>query len=150
MSMKNNNTPGPDSIQVEILNIMCETIPSFLDLLTKAIQRNIRHWRNSRSLDAFHTKESNAKTCHQHQLISLINHLSKIFTKVIQNRIYEKWDSDSQFDFNNALCTRDSICFIDFANAFDSVNNDLLISILKKVGLDSKNIRMIANLYWRV
>src|SRR5437588_413496 len=149
MSMKNNKTPGPDSVHVEILQIMCETIPSFLDMLTKLF--NEIYDTGVIPEDCMHStfiaipKKSNAKTCDQHRPISLINHLTKIFTKVIQNRIYAKCDSevdDSQFGFHNALGTKDAIfalqvliqccrgtnkdvyiCFIDYAKAFDSVNH---------------------------
>lgn len=34
-SMKDNKTPGPDGVHVEILKIMCEADPRFLDILTK-------------------------------------------------------------------------------------------------------------------
>ena len=40
------------------------------------------------------------------------------------------------------------ICFIDYAKAFDKVKHENLIDCLKKIGLDSKDIRVIANLYW--
>ena len=40
------------------------------------------------------------------------------------------------------------ICFIDYAKAFDKVKHENLIDCLKQIGLDSKDIRVIANLYW--
>ena len=40
------------------------------------------------------------------------------------------------------------ICFIDYAKAFDKVKHENFIDCLKQIGLDSKDIRVIANLYW--
>jgi Reverse transcriptase (RNA-dependent DNA polymerase) len=39
-------------------------------------------------------------------------------------------------------------CFLDYEKAFDTVNHDNLMSILKELGLDGRDIRIIANLYW--
>ncbi|CAG9837525.1 unnamed protein product [Diabrotica balteata] len=38
-------------------------------------------------------------------------------------------------------------CFIDFQNAFDKVPYGKPIDILKTLGLDGKDIRLISNLY---
>lgn len=38
--------------------------------------------------------------------------------------------------------------FIDYKKAFDCVNHGKLINILNNIGLDSRDIRIIANLYW--
>ena len=39
-------------------------------------------------------------------------------------------------------------CFIDYSKAFDRVHHDQLINCLEKIGIDGKDIRVIANLYW--
>jgi hypothetical protein len=39
-------------------------------------------------------------------------------------------------------------CFIDFTKAFDNVQHDKLIKILKDKNIDSRDIRIISNLYW--
>lgn len=39
------------------------------------------------------------------------------------------------------------MCF-DYPKAFDSVRHDLLMALLKKIGLDGKDIRIIRRLYW--
>ena len=39
-------------------------------------------------------------------------------------------------------------CFIDYSKAFDRVHHAELITCLEKIGIDGKDIRMIANLYW--
>ena len=40
------------------------------------------------------------------------------------------------------------VCFVDFSKAFDNVNHEKFIQLLKSTGLDSKDIRVVANLYW--
>ena len=40
------------------------------------------------------------------------------------------------------------MCFIDYEKAFDLVHHDKLIEVLNKIGLDGRDIRIIANLYW--
>ena len=40
------------------------------------------------------------------------------------------------------------MCFIDYEKAFDRVNHENLIEKLKLAGLDGKDVRIIARLYW--
>ena len=39
-------------------------------------------------------------------------------------------------------------CFVDYEKAFDTVQHDKLITILQEIGLDGRDIRLIANLSW--
>ena len=39
-------------------------------------------------------------------------------------------------------------CFIDFSRAFYMLKHTELVKIMKQVGLDSRDVRIIANLYW--
>ena len=97
-------------------------------------------------------------------------HTLKIFLKIIQSRIGSKIDKEvgeTQFGFRPGSGTREGIfcfnimaqkhievnqdmytCFIDYSKAFDKVHHDQLISCLEKIGIDGKDIRIIANLYW--
>ncbi|KAJ2952534.1 hypothetical protein O0L34_g6852 [Tuta absoluta] len=116
-------------------------------------------------------KISNAKKCSDFRTISLMSHMLKIFLKIIHSRIHTKIEdkiSDTQFGFRNGLGTRDAlfgyqvlmqrcwdmnqtvyICFIDYEKAFDRVQHQKLIEILHNTGIDSKDIRIIRNLYWQ-
>ena len=40
------------------------------------------------------------------------------------------------------------VCFIDYEKAFDRVNHENLCKVLKSTGIDGKDIRIIARLYW--
>src|SRR6476619_11426 len=86
-------------------------------------------------------KKMNAVECSDHQTISLISHASKIFLKILTNRIEAKamdFIGQNQFGFRKGCGTRDAIgvmrmicerslefgnnvyiCFVDFEKAFD-------------------------------
>lgn len=41
------------------------------------------------------------------------------------------------------------VYLVDYQKAFDHVRHDITIRILEEIGMDEKNLRIIANLYWR-
>lgn len=52
-------------------------------------------------------------------------------------------------EIHNLVLERDMCaCFIDFEKAFDRVQHHKLMQILNKNGLDTRDIRIIGNLYW--
>ena len=89
--------------------------------------------------------------------------------KLLHRRIESKAESflgDDQFGFRRGRGARDAIammrvigersleheqemftCFIDFEKAFDMVRWDKLLEILKKIGVDWKDRRLISELY---
>jgi hypothetical protein len=173
-ALKNNKSAGPDNVPCEILKILCKSDKQFLDNLVELFN-NIynsgkipENWLQSTFITI--PKKPNAQICDDYRLISLINHVTKAFTKIIHRRIYDKCESNidrSQFGFRKALGTREAIfalqvliqrcrdvdkdvylCFVDFRKAFDNVNHEQLIDILRKTGIDDKDIRIVANLYW--
>ena len=114
-------------------------------------------------------KKNNATKCSDFRTISLICHASKIILKIITRRMVEKaesflgWD---QFGFRTGLGTREAIavmrtlcerslevqkevniCFVDYEKAFDRVNWVKLLDVLKSLGVDWKDRRLIRNLY---
>ena len=114
-------------------------------------------------------KKNNANECKLFRTISLIPHASKIMLKILQGRLQkraEEFLSKNQFGFRKNCGTRDAlgvmrqlierrleinedlyICYIDFEKAFDRVQWSLLMEILKKIGVDWKDRRIIENLY---
>ena len=116
-------------------------------------------------------KKLNAVDCSDFRTISLIPHVSKILLKVLAKRIQgsvEDYISRSQFGFRKGLGTRDAIgvirmlvertlelgnemyvCFVDFEKAFDRVKWDQLMAILKKVGVDWTDRKLLADLYMK-
>jgi len=41
------------------------------------------------------------------------------------------------------------VCFIDYEKALNRVQHEKLIDVLRRTGVDDKDIRIIKNLYWR-
>ena len=40
------------------------------------------------------------------------------------------------------------LCFVDFQKTFDYVDHEMIIKMLKEIGIDGKDLRLITNLYW--
>jgi Reverse transcriptase (RNA-dependent DNA polymerase) len=114
-------------------------------------------------------KKKNAKKCEEHRIISFMSHALKILLNIIHSRIYKKLEegiSETQFGFRNGLGTREALfgiqvliqrardvnkdvytCFIGFEKAFDKVRHQKLLETLGNTGIDSKDVRLIRNLY---
>ena len=41
------------------------------------------------------------------------------------------------------------LCFIDYQKAFDKVRHNLLLNMLKQIGIDAKDYRIIHNLFFQ-
>ena len=114
-------------------------------------------------------KKENAIECSDYRTISRIPHASKILLKVLTKRLESKTEmniSKTQFGFRRGCGTREAIgvmrtlcerslehdndifiCFVDFEKAFDRVDWTKLLQILKGLGVDWRDRRLIANLY---
>ena len=102
-------------------------------------------------------KKGNAKECSNYHTIALISHGSKVMLKILQARLQQYVNSelpDVQAGFRKSRGTRDQIanihwimekgtefqeniyfCFIDYAKAFDCVDQNKLWKILKEMGI---------------
>ena len=40
------------------------------------------------------------------------------------------------------------LCYVDFEKAFDTVDHQQMIKMLKDINIDEKDVRIISNLYW--
>lgn len=169
--MKNGKAMGPDEIPSEIFKIMEEdTIETLTALFNKIYDTGIIPERWLASTFITLPKKSNAKSCEDFRTISLMCHVLKIFLKIIHARIYKKCEEnngETQFGFRNGLGTREAlfaiqvliqrcrdvncdvyVCFLDYTKAFDRCQHEKLLDLLTDIGLDGKDIRIIANLYW--
>src|SRR6476661_4071843 len=116
-------------------------------------------------------KKPNATECSDHRTIALISHASKIVLKIILRRLENKANyfiGKTQFGFRKGRGTREAIaamrimcerslefgndlfiCFVDYEKAFDRLKWTKLMEILKKIGIDWRDRRLITNLYMR-
>lgn len=100
-----------------------------------------------------------------------MSHALKVLLKIIHNRIYKKCEQESgyeQFGFKSGLGTREAlfclqlmaqkctdqqkpmyVCFVDFEKAFDRVKHTRLIEMLYELGVDSKDVTLLKNIYWQ-
>ena len=114
-------------------------------------------------------KEPQVTKCSDHRTISLIARTAKMVAKILRKRIEMKIEDvlrQDQFGFRRGKGTRNAIgmlriisertletdeelfvCFIDWQKAFDRVNWNKLMQILKGTVIDWRERRLISNLY---
>ena len=170
-SLKEGKAPGPDGLEAEFLKLMNDENIRWLTMIFNQIYNsgNIpQEWLKSEFIVL--PKKPGASKCSDFRTISLMSHLLKLFLKIIHRRIYklcEEQIAPTQFGFRNAVGTREALfsiqvlfqrcrdmnydiyaCFIDYQKAFDRVQHYKMIEVLKNVGIDDKDLRIISNLYW--
>ena len=114
-------------------------------------------------------KKSQTTRCEEHRTISLIVHGSKVILRVLTSRIETKDNahpSRDKFGFRKGFGTREAIaairllgercidheqdvyvCFVDYEKAYDRVNWVKLLEVLKSIGVDWHDRRLIERLY---
>ncbi|GFN95634.1 endonuclease-reverse transcriptase [Plakobranchus ocellatus] len=115
-------------------------------------------------------KKPGATECELHRTISLMSHITKILLKIIMLRIRNKIKpeiAEEQCGFVEDKGTSNAIyilrtlieralevqkgvylCFIDYTKAFDRVRHDEIITQLKQLNIDGKDLRIIKTMYW--
>lgn len=168
--MKTGKAAGVDDIPAEILKMLDgEAMRKLVDLCKQIYETG--DWPEDFTRIAMIPipKKANAVECADHRTISLISHASKIILKILTKRLESKTEaliSKTQFGFRRGCGTREAIgvmrtlcerslehdndvfiCFVDFEKAFDRVDWVKMLEILKNVGVDWKDRRLIRNLY---
>ena len=114
-------------------------------------------------------KKGNANECSNYHTVALTSHVSRVTLKILQARLqqYENWElTDVQAGFRKGRGTRDQIanicwirekarefqtniyfCFIDYAKAFDCVDDNKLWKILQEMGIPDHQTCLLRNLY---
>ena len=113
-------------------------------------------------------KKGNAKECSNYRTIALISHASKVMLNILQARLQQYVNRklpDVQAAFRKGRGTRDQIanicwimekaeefqknyfCFIDYAKAFDCVDQNKLWKTLKEMGIPDHLTCLLRNLY---
>ena len=114
-------------------------------------------------------KKGHAKGCSNYGTIALISNISKVMLKILQARLQQCVNHelpDVQSGFRKGRGTRDQIanihwiiekarefqkniyfCLIDYAKAFDCVDQNKLWKILKEMGIPDHLTCLLRNLY---
>lgn len=170
---KNHKAPGLDSIPGEFIkNLPTPWLHYTLNMFNCIIESEIlpSSWRNSKLFMLY--KKGDERDPASYRPISLLSSFLKLFTRILTTRLTiwaEKYNvlPEMQCGFReNRGCLDNLFCltaltqsvlrlkgrylyaiFIDFRQAFDSVNHTLLWIKLFKAGVSSKFIRLVQNLY---
>lgn len=169
--MKNHKAPGKDNLTAEILKAGGTTTAKWLheiiyDIWTK--EAMVEDWTLA-TITRLYKGKGDKQSCDNYRGISLLTVASKIFSRIILNRIQPLLDKqllEQQAGFRPKRSTIDHIfslkmvmeksrefnkslhiCFIDLRKAYDSVNRQLLWKICRHYGLTEKIIKMLQLLY---
>ena len=168
--MKLGKSPGPDSILPEVLVYGGQTLKKFLFALltifwiTPVLPADLI---NPHLTILF--KKGDRSDCGNYRGISLLSVVGKVLANILLQRLHFVLTDvypDSQHGYWSARGTIDGIftvrqlmektreqqfnlyiAFIDFTKAFDTVNGQLLFSLLEKSGCPPKLISMLKCLY---
>ena len=164
---KTSKAAGPDEVVTEMLKALGDTGVNIVhSLVNKIYDSGEIPNEMLKSVFIALPKKPNTLDCDQHRTISLMSHILKLLLKIVLERCRSKIRPEiaqCQYGFmpdkgtRNAIFTlrmlsersiqhqqNSYICFIDYKKAFDRVR---LFKILKDVGLDEKDQRIIYNLY---
>ena len=128
----------------------------------------VREWSMTILIKLYKNK-GDRKICDNYRGIALLNITSKIFSRIILNRIQELIDHqllETQFGFRSDRSTIDQIftlkmtmekrrefnkplfmCFIDITKAYDSVNREPLWKVCLSYGITNKLVNLLKMLY---
>ena len=150
-SITMNKASGGDGIPVELFPILKDDAVKVLHSICQQIwktQQWPQDWKRSVFIPI--SKKGNARECSKHCTIALISHSNKVMLKILQARFQQYMNSelpDVQAGFRKGRGSRDqianicwiikkaSICFTDYAKAFDCVDHNKLWKILEEKGI---------------
>ena len=153
-----NKANGGDGIPGELFQILEEDAAKVLHTIYQQIWKT-QQWPQGLKRSVFIPipKKGNAKECSNYHIIALISQANKVMLKILQARFHQYVNCelpDVQAGFRKGRAIRDQIanicwimetarefqkniyfCFIDFAKAFDCVDQNKLWKILKEMGI---------------
>ena len=167
-SITMNKASGGDGIPVALFQILKDDAVKVLHSICQQIWKT-QQWPQDRKMSVFIPipKKGNDKECSNYFTVALISHTSKVMLKILQARFQQYVNSELpnvQTGFTEGRGTRDqianicwiikkarkfqkSICFIDYAKTFDSVDHNKLWKILQVMGIPDHLIFLLGNLY---
>uniref|UniRef100_A0A8D8TI87 Craniofacial development protein 2 n=1 Tax=Cacopsylla melanoneura TaxID=428564 RepID=A0A8D8TI87_9HEMI len=169
-ALKPKKACGKDQIPAELIKALDNEIKDLMfSMLQEMYETGIVPNDFQESEMVIIPKKSKSKKCEDFRTLSILSHTSKILTSIIKRRIEKKIDAEldeDQFGFRHGKGTREAIlslrliieesmrinkplviAFVDLQKAFDNVNWNLMMDILKEINVTFKDRRLIYNLY---
>ena len=168
--MKDNKAPGNDEITSDIINQGGEeTITQLLKIFNQILEKKQipTTWKEAKIILLY--KKGDKADVKNYRPISLLSHLYKIFTKVIQNRIKDILDTNQpreQAGFRAGFSTTDHVqainqliekaneyqlqlClgFVDYQKAFDSIEHTNMFDALRKINIEEGYVSILEDIY---
>ena len=169
--MKSGKAAGEDGVVIEMVDAAGEFI---VEKITRIANRIYDEGYIPEAMreSVFVTipKKPGAIDCEKHRTISVMSQIGKVVLRVIRTRLKRKIEENltqDQYGFRSGKGTTNAIfalnmiieravekqkdlylCFVDFEKAFDTVKHEEMAQMLTQIGVDSKDVRMIVNLYW--
>ena len=165
-----NKASGGDAIPAELFQILKDDAVKALHSLCQQIgktQQWPQDWKRSVFIPI--PKKGNAKECSNYLTVALFSHPGKVILKILQGRLQQYVNCelpDGEAGFRKGRGTRDQIanihwiikkarefqkniyfCFIDYAKAFDCVDDNKLWTILQELGIPDHLTCLLRNLY---
>ena len=144
---------------MKVLHLICQQIWK--------PQQWAQDWKRSIFIPV--SKKGNAEECSNYRTITIISHVSKVILKILQAKLQQYVNCelpDVQAGFRKSRGARDQIenirwiiekarefqkniyfCFIDYAKAFDCVDDNKLWKILKEMGMSDHLTCFLRDLY---
>jgi len=169
LHMKNNKAPGEDGIAIELLKGGHAVARHLARLFTSCIvNRTVPDMWNNAIIVLLH-KKGDIKDINNYRPISLTSHTSKLFSKVLLNRIERTLDENQgreQAGFRKGYSTTDhlhvinqlvekcsefsiSLClaFVDYEKAFDSVEHIKVMEAISNQKVAAEYIELLSSIY---
>ena len=168
-SITTNKPRGGDGIPVEGFQILKDDAVKVLHSICQQIwktQQWAQDWKRSVFIPI--PKKGNPKECSNYHPIVFISHTRNVMLKILQARLQQHMNRelpDVQAGFRKGRGTRDQIvnicwiikkarefqkniyfCFIDYAKAFDCVDNHKLWKIFQEMGISDHLTHLLRNL----
>jgi hypothetical protein len=169
--MRNRKAPGIDEITADLIKAGGTPVVKWLHKIFVNIWKSeeiVEDWSSAILIRLFKNK-GDKKSCDNYRGISLLVVASKIFSRVILNRIQTLIDGkllEQQAGFRTNRSTMDQVfilkmvmekhrefnkplhmCFIDIQKAYDSVNRELLWKICRRYGFTEKIVKLLKLTY---
>ena len=168
--MKQNKAPGNDQLTCDIIKLGGNEALTQITKIFNTILKNRKippEWKEAKVI-ILH-KKGDRRDIKNYRPISLLPHMYKLFTRVLQKRMEKILDANQpreQAGFRKGFATTDHlhsinqvieksnefnlplcIAYIDYEKAFDSVEHEVIFQALRNIGINESYINIIEDIY---